>query len=98
MITAELVDENYQPGSYTSSRLKSQGKEEFQYGRIEISAKLPSGVGIWPAIWMLGSNFNTIGWPACGEMDIMEYVGYEPNTVFATVHTPDGFGGGGNGS
>lgn len=97
VITAKLVDNNYQPGSYTSSRLKSEGKKEFQYGRMEISAKLPSGVGIWPAIWMLGSNFSSVGWPACGEMDIMEYVGYEPNTVFATVHTPDAFGTG-NGS
>jgi len=98
VITAELVDNNYQPGSYTSSRLKSEGKKEFQYGRMEISAKLPSGVGIWPAIWMLGANISSLGWPACGEMDIMEYVGYQPNTVYATVHTPDGFGGGANGS
>ena len=98
VITAQLVDENYQVGSYTSTRIKSQGKKEFQYGRMEINAKLPSGVGIWPAIWMLGSNFSTAGWPACGEMDIMEYVGYEPNTVFATVHTLDGFGGNANGN
>lgn len=98
IITAELVDTLYQPGSYTSARLKSEGKKEFQYGRLVVNARLPSGTGIWPAIWMLGSNFGTIGWPACGEMDIMEYVGYQPNTVFATVHTPDGFGGGGNGN
>jgi len=98
VITAKLVDGNYQPGSYTSTRLKSQGKKEFQYGRMEINAKLPSGTGIWPAIWMLGANFSSAGWPACGEMDIMEYVGYEPNTVFATVHTPDGYGGGANGN
>ena len=68
------------------------------YGRMEIRARLPEGVGIWPAIWMLGSNFSTAGWPACGEMDIMEYVGFEPNKVFSTVHTPEGHGVGGNGS
>jgi beta-glucanase (GH16 family) len=65
---------------------------------MEIRAKLPSGTGIWPAIWMLGQNFWTNGWPACGEMDIMEYVGYNPNTVYSTVHTPSGYGGGGSGS
>jgi beta-glucanase (GH16 family) len=98
IITAQLVDNNYQPGSYTSARLKTEGKKEFQYGRMEIRAMLPAGVGIWPAIWMLGANFSSAGWPACGEMDIMEYVGYNPNTVHATVHTPSGFGGGGSGN
>ena len=98
IITAELVNNLFQPGSYTSSRLITAGKKEFQYGRMEIRAKLPSGTGIWPAIWMLGQNFWTNYWPACGEMDIMEYVGYNPNTVYSTVHTPSGYGGGGSGS
>lgn len=98
VITAELVNNNYQAGSYTSARLKTEGKREFRYGRMAVRAKLPSGTGIWPAIWMLGGNFGSVGWPACGEMDIMEYVGYEPNTVWATVHTPAGYGGGGDGS
>ena len=98
IITAKKVDENQQAGSYTSTRLKSQGKREFQYGRLEIRAQLPTGRGIWPAIWMLGSNFNSTGWPACGEMDIMEYVGYQPNTVFSTVHNNSTAGTGGNGS
>lgn len=98
VITAEKVDDNTEVGSYTSSRIISDGKQEFQYGRLEIRAKLPSGTGIWPAIWMLGSNFRTVGWPACGEMDIMEYVGYDPNTIHSTVHTPDGYGAGGDGS
>ncbi len=98
VITAEKVDDNTEVGSYTSSRIISEDIQEFLYGRIEIRAKLPSGTGIWPAIWMLGSNFRSVGWPACGEMDIMEYVGYEPNTIHSTVHTPDGYGAGGDGS
>lgn len=98
VITARKVNENTAPGSYTSSRLTSMGKQEFMYGRFEIRANLPEGVGIWPAIWMLGSNYASVGWPACGEMDIMEYVGYEPNTVHSTVHTTAGSGGNGSGS
>lgn len=98
IITAKKLDDNTQVGSYTSSRIISEGKQEFLYGRIEIRAKLPSGRGIWPAIWMLGSNFRTVGWPECGEMDIMEYVGYEPNVIHSTVHTPDGYAANGDGS
>jgi beta-glucanase (GH16 family) len=98
VITAEKVNDNTEPGSYTSSRMITENKQEFQYGKIEVRAKLPSGTGIWPAIWMLGADFRTAGWPACGEMDIMEYVGYDPNVVHSTVHTPSGFGNNGNGS
>jgi beta-glucanase (GH16 family) len=97
-ITARKVNENYEPGSYTSTRINTKSKQEFQYGRMEIRAKLPSGTGIWPAIWMLGSNIASAGWPACGEIDIMEYVGYSPNIVHATIHTTSGHGGNGNGS
>lgn len=98
VITARKVNENTAPGSYTSSRLVSFGKQEFMYGRFEIRAKLPEGVGIWPAIWMLGSNYSSAGWPACGEIDIMEYVGFEPNTVYSTAHTTAGSGANGSGS
>jgi beta-glucanase (GH16 family) len=98
IITARKVNDNKQAGSYTSTRMISLGKREFTYGRFEIRAKLPSGTGVWPAIWMLGANINSVGWPACGEIDIMEYVGFEPNTVHATVHTPSGYAGNGNGS
>jgi beta-glucanase (GH16 family) len=98
IITAKKVNESTTVGSYTSSRIVTKAKKEFKYGKIEIRAKLPSGTGIWPAIWMLGSNFNTAGWPACGEMDIMEYVGYEPNVVHSTVHTTSGSGGNGSGN
>ncbi len=72
---------------YTSARLISAGKAAFRYGRMAIRARLPGGRGTWPAIWMLGSNIRETGWPACGEIDIMEYVGYEPDSVFGTVHT-----------
>lgn len=72
--------------SYTSARIKTQGKQSFQYGRIDIRAVLPQGQGIWPALWMLGENFSTTGWPACGEIDIMELVGHEPDKVYGTAH------------
>lgn len=98
IITARKVNDNKVAGSYTSTRMISKGKKEFTYGRYEIRAKLPSGTGIWPAIWMLGSNINTAGWPACGEIDIMEYVGYQPDVIHATVHTTAGSGSNGDGS
>lgn len=98
IITAKKVNDNQTVGSYTSTRMITMGKQEFMYGKMEIRAKLPSGRGIWPAIWMLGADFKTAGWPACGEIDIMEYVGYQPNTIHATVHTPAGYGGNGDGS
>ncbi len=71
---------------YTSARLKSIGLQEYQYGRIDVRAALPQGQGIWPAIWMLGHDFPSVGWPACGEIDIMELIGSTPNTVHGTVH------------
>jgi beta-glucanase (GH16 family) len=73
---------------FTSSRIVTQRKRDFQYGRIDIRAALPQGQGIWPALWMLGSNFNTVGWPASGEIDIMEMIGGNgrENTVHGTVH------------
>lgn len=98
VITARKVDDNTEVGSYTSSRMVTLGKQEFKYGRMEIRANLPEGRGIWPAIWMLGSNITSVGWPACGEIDIMEYVGYDPNIVHATVHTSAGHGVDGDGS
>lgn len=73
---------------YTSARITTQNKFDFKYGRIEARIKLPYGQGMWPAFWMLGKNFNTVGWPACGEVDIMELVGGagNDNTVYATLH------------
>lgn len=72
---------------YSSARLVTKNKAEFTYGRIEISAKLAKGRGVWPAIWMLGSKAAATGWPACGEIDIMEHVGFEKDTILGTVHT-----------
>ena len=74
-------------GGYTSTRLVSKGKKEFKYGRLEFRAKMPKGVGTWPALWMLGANINEVGWPECGEIDIMEYVGFQSDTTHTNVHT-----------
>jgi len=72
---------------YTSASLHTRAKASWAQGRVEVRAKLPKGRGVWPAIWMLGTNMNQAGWPACGEIDIMEYVGYDPGVVQAHVHT-----------
>jgi beta-glucanase (GH16 family) len=71
---------------YTAASLITSRKASWLYGRIEVRAKLPQGQGVWPAIWMLGDNLNTSHWPRCGEIDIMEFVGHDPNHVHATVH------------
>lgn len=84
VITAK--EESFGGSQYTSARLTTQGKKEFQYGRIDIRAKLPFGQGIWPALWMLGTNITSVGWPACGETDIMELIGHEPHKVHGTIH------------
>lgn len=83
---------------FTSARLITLDKFEFTYGRVEARIQVPRGQGIWPAFWMLGANFGTVGWPACGEIDIMENIGREPNMVYGTIHGPgysgaEGFGG-----
>jgi len=79
--------------AYTSARIKSENLYEFTYGRVEIRAKLPSAGGTWPALWTLGANFDEVGWPTCGEMDIMEHVGNNPNTVSSALHFPGNSGG-----
>jgi beta-glucanase (GH16 family) len=75
VLTIEARKQNFQGRNYTSSRLISRDKQYFKYGRYDIRAKLPKGQGIWPAIWLLGQNQTTVGWPKCGEIDIMEMVG-----------------------
>ncbi|WP_298487784.1 glycoside hydrolase family 16 protein [uncultured Maribacter sp.] len=80
-------------GGYTSARLKSENLYEFTYGRVEIRAKLPASQGTWPALWMLGANFDTVGWPACGELDIMEQTGGDKNRTSAAAHYPANSGG-----
>ncbi|WP_298881737.1 glycoside hydrolase family 16 protein [uncultured Polaribacter sp.] len=84
--------ENYQGSEYTSARLLTAGKFEFTYGRVDVRAKLPAGGGVWPAIWMLGANFGSVGWPACGEIDIMEYVGNNPGNISSALHTTSSSG------
>jgi beta-glucanase (GH16 family) len=75
-------------GSYSSARLKTESTYSAQYGRIEARIRIPRGQGIWPAFWMLGADIAQVGWPACGEIDVMENVGYEPAIVHGTVHGP----------
>ena len=79
--------------NYTSARLKTQGKFSQTYGRFEARIKIPRGQGIWPAFWMLGNDIDKPGWPACGEIDIMENIGKEPALVHGTIHGP-GYSGG----
>ncbi|HMQ64265.1 MAG TPA: family 16 glycosylhydrolase [Flavilitoribacter sp.] len=85
-LVIEAVREDYEGKAYTSTRMKTMGRQSFQYGRLDIRAKLPEGQGIWPAIWMLGDQIEDKGWPAGGEIDIMEMVGHEPGTVHGTIH------------
>lgn len=79
--------------AYTSARIKSENLYEFTYGRVEVRAKLPSAGGTWPALWALGANFETVGWPDSGEIDIMEHVGNNANTVSSALHYPGNSGG-----
>ncbi len=82
--------------NWTSARLKTQDKFDFTYGRVEARAKLPVGGGTWPAIWMLGANFPQVGWPNCGEIDIMEHRGNTPGVIHGSLHFPGSFGGNAN--
>lgn len=95
-ITAKA--ESFSGSNYTSARLLSKDKFSFKYGKVEARAKLPAGVGTWPAIWMLGSNIGTVSWPACGEIDIMEHRGSELNKIFGTLHYPGRSGGNADGT
>ena len=79
--------------AYTSARLTTNGTFATGYSRVEARIKLPKGQGLWPAFWMLGQDFGEVGWPACGEIDIMEYRGEQPGSVLGTLHGP-GFSGG----
>lgn len=95
VITAKAESSN--GFNYTSSRITTQDNFEFKYGRVEARAKLPAGGGTWPAIWMLGSDFDTVGWPEAGEIDIMEHKGNEPNVIHGTLHYPGRSGGNADG-
>lgn len=97
ILTIEARQESFEGSVYTSSRLTTEGKQSFQYGRIDIRAAMPFGNGLWPALWMLGDNFQTAGWPFCGEIDIMEMVGGETpgggdDVYHGTAHWADSNG------
>jgi len=88
-----LIQARREGGSqWSSARIKTQAKQSFTYGRVEFRAKLPTGSGTWPALWMLGEDIVTESWPACGEIDVMEHVGKDPGTIHASLHTPSSFG------
>jgi len=87
------LKEDFGGSNYTSARLKTQSKFSFKYGRVEIRAKLPAGAGTWCALWMLGDNISSLGWPACGEIDIMEHLGASPNVIHGSLHYPGHSGG-----
>jgi beta-glucanase (GH16 family) len=87
-LVIEARREKYQGSYYTSARLKTQGLRSFKHGRVEARIKVPAGKGLWPAFWLLGSNIPEKGWPDCGEIDVMEYIGKEPDAIFGTIHGP----------
>lgn len=89
VLTIKALKESYGGKNYTSARLITKGKRFFKYGKIEARLKLPYGQGIWPAFWTLGQSISTVGWPACGEIDIMEMIGggaNRDNRVYGTAH------------
>jgi beta-glucanase (GH16 family) len=90
VITA--LKESYQGMSYTSARLVTKGLFQHQYGRFEARMKMPTGQGLWPAFWLLGVDIDTHGWPACGEIDIMESRGQEPGRITGSLHGPGYYG------
>ena len=85
-LVIEAKEEPFGGFNYTSTRMITKNKFDFQYGRVDIRANLPQGQGIWPALWMLGENISSVGWPRCGEIDIMEIVGHQPSTLYGTAH------------
>jgi beta-glucanase (GH16 family) len=97
-LVIEARKERFVNQDHTSARLKTQGLQSWQYGRIEARIRIPEGQGIWPAFWMLGDSITTVSWPTSGEIDIMENVGFEPQQIHGTVHGPGYSGGDGIGS
>lgn len=85
-LVIEAREEAYEHRRYTSGRIKTQGKREFLYGRFEARMRLPAAVGMWPAFWLLGGNIDDVGWPACGEIDVMEGKGRLPSWTSGAIH------------
>jgi len=79
-------------GSWSSARLVSRDKYVFTHGRVVFRAKIPTGVGTWPALWMLGANIDSVGWPACGEIDVAEHRGVEHGVIYSSIHVPANYG------
>jgi len=94
-VREESRSDQYGSYNYTSTRMISKDKVNMKYGKVEIRAKLPEGQGLWPAFWMLGSDIDKNPWPGCGEIDIMEFIAGQVDTVHGTVHGPNHFGGSG---
>ncbi len=86
MLTIRALKESYLGKEYTSARMRTRSKGDWKYGRFEVRAKLPYGQGLWPAIWMLPTDWVYGGWPASGEIDIMELLGHEPWKIYGTIH------------
>ena len=93
ILEIRALREDFENRSYTSARLITAGKVELKYGRVEARIRLPRGQGVWPAFWMMGGDFKDVGWPDCGEIDILELRGQEPDIVAGSVHGP-GYSGG----
>ncbi|HXC98257.1 MAG TPA: glycoside hydrolase family 16 protein [Verrucomicrobiae bacterium] len=87
-LVIEALQENFQGKKFTSARLLTKDKWSWTYGRFEARIKIPRGQGVWPAFWLLSTNIGSVGWPACGEIDIMENIGREPGMAHGTVHGP----------
>lgn len=91
-LTIMAKKEAFEGSHYTSTRMKTLGKFSFTHGILEIRAKLPGGAGIWPALWMLGENIPEVGWPACGEIDMMEYAGKNHDLIHGSIHNNSSYG------
>lgn len=89
LLKITALRENYKNKEFTSARIVSKDLFDFMYGRVDVRAKLPKGGGTWPAIWMIGSNFDEVNWPQSGEIDIMEYDYYRKDKIHTTVHMAD---------
>ncbi len=89
VLVIEGRKEAHEGSDYTAASVISKGKFAFQYGRVEVRAKLPSGSGAWPAIWMMGEDIDQVGWPRCGEIDIMEHVAFSRGEIYGTAHGID---------
>jgi beta-glucanase (GH16 family) len=87
LLVVEAHRENVAGATFTAASVITKGKAAFTTARVEVRARLPRGRGVWPAIWLLGTNMDTVGWPRCGEIDVMEFVGFEPGVVHCNVHS-----------